>query len=115
MMLTGSCHCGAVRIVLPKAPAYGNACNCSICRRYGVIWGYYHPGEVGLPGEPGATEPYAWGPKELVFDRCRACGCVVSWRSMAAESTTRMGVNLRLFDPADLAGVPLKHGDGASS
>ncbi len=40
-MLTATCHCGALGIQIPEAPAEVTNCNCSICRRLGTLWGYY--------------------------------------------------------------------------
>ena len=40
-MLTGSCHCGTVKIQVPRKPRSLTSCNCSICRRHGGIFGYY--------------------------------------------------------------------------
>jgi len=45
-MIEASCHCGAVRIEVPSAPETVTSCNCSICRRYGVLWAYYQPQSV---------------------------------------------------------------------
>ena len=40
-MLTATCHCGAVRVDVPRKPRRLTSCNCSICRRYGTLWAYY--------------------------------------------------------------------------
>jgi hypothetical protein len=40
-MLTGSCHCGAIKVKVASKPRQLTSCNCSICRRYGTLWGYY--------------------------------------------------------------------------
>ena len=44
--LTGTCHCGAVRIRVRQAPRTVTSCNCSICRRYGALWAYYQASSV---------------------------------------------------------------------
>ena len=50
-MIKAACHCGAVRLEADPAPTRVNDCNCSICRRYGVLWAYYGRGQVRLvPG-----------------------------------------------------------------
>ena len=54
MAVTGSCHCGAVRIEVPRAPAWVASCNCSICRRTGALMAYYRPDEVRVEGETAA-------------------------------------------------------------
>ena len=41
MAITGSCHCGAVKIEVPSAPEWLGRCNCSFCRRIGAMMAYY--------------------------------------------------------------------------
>jgi hypothetical protein len=45
-MIVASCHCGAVLLEITEAPPEITDCNCSICRRYGVLWAYYSPRQV---------------------------------------------------------------------
>ena len=110
-MLTASCHCQRVRIEVDSAPAYLNQCLCSICRRYGVLWGYYRPDQLRLLCEPDATQIYSRGEKTLEFHRCRTCGCVTHWQS-TDRSASRMAINGRLFDPADIADVAVRQSAG---
>ena len=55
-MIEASCHCGAIQFAVETAPAKVNDCNCSICRRYGTLWGYYHPAQVRFATESGPTD-----------------------------------------------------------
>lgn len=107
-MLIASCHCGLVQIEVPAAPPYLNHCHCSVCRRYGTLWGYYRPDEVRVMG---ATAVYAWGERNLEFHRCRICGCVTHWQPVDVRET-RMGINGRLLEPADVAEVPVRQSPG---
>ena len=109
-MPTATCHCRAVRLEVDAPPSYLNECRCSVCRRYGVRGGYYQPGEVAIEAAPGAIEAYSWGQANLDFHRCRLCGCVTHWTARAGGN--RMGVNGNLFEPADLAAVPLRQSAG---
>ena len=60
-MLSGACHCGTVRVTIPRKPRSVTDCNCSICRRYGVLWAYYKLPAVSVEAKRGATESYsAW-------------------------------------------------------
>ena len=59
-MLTASCHCGAVKVQVPRKPRRLTNCNCSICRRYGVLWAYYKDADVQLTASPGATDDYVY-------------------------------------------------------
>jgi hypothetical protein len=111
--LAGACHCGAIRLVLPRRPRTLTACNCSICRRYGTLWAYYKAGAVRIEHEPGATEGYVWGPQNRRFVRCTRCGCVTHWERTRPTSRSRMAVNARLFDPEALGDVRIRLLDGA--
>lgn len=116
MSVEALCHCGAVRLVLPAAPVEVTECNCSICRRLGVLWAYYDPAEVATP-RPGLTDTYGWDDRAIAFHRCPVCGCATHWSPVTAPPT-RMGVNARLLDPGFLAGARVRHldgGDGAVS
>jgi hypothetical protein len=114
-VLEGSCHCGAVRITIPRKPRRITSCTCSICRRYGALWAYYGSGAVRVRAARGATESYAWGDHSIRFVRCAKCGCVTHWRPVARVANARMGVNTRLFDPAAMAGARVRRFDGAAT
>ncbi len=111
-MIQASCHCGAVRLEIAHSPQSLTDCNCSICRRLGVLWAYYPLGAVTVHGEGEETQTYVWGDRQIAFHRCRTCGCVSHWRSFDS-SRDRIGVNARLFDLADTEGVTVRLLDGA--
>ena len=110
--LTGSCHCGAVRITIPTAPDYINDCNCSLCVKHGATWGYFKRSEVGVTGDqigsyvhPRMAHPFV----RLNF--CGGCGCTT--HCVAIDDATDWAcVNTRLFEPEDMAAVEVRHPDG---
>ena len=108
--LNGSCHCGAVRYTFEGMPESATACNCTVCRRYGVLWAYDWVGEkIHVSG---TTTAYARG-QVLAFHFCATCGCVAYWRSLhLEEGRRRIAVNLRLTDPDPIAHLPIDHFDG---
>jgi hypothetical protein len=108
------CHCGAVTVTLAQAPATVVDCNCSLCRRYGVLWAYYERSDILTLPDSGLTQTYAWNGRNVDFHRCAACGCVTHWVPRAASRTT-LGINARLLEPAVLASARLRHRDGAGS
>ena len=107
-MTEGACHCGAVRLALPCAPAEVTDCDCSICHAYGVLWAYYDPAEVSVEG---ATDTYGRGARSIAFHRCRICGCVTHWAPVARDPN-RMGVNARLLSREVLAAARRRRLDG---
>ena len=106
----GSCHCGAVRLVLRETPSDAGECNCSICRRTGGLWHYGPPDKVTVEGE-GVS--YRQGDCSLDLWHCPTCACVTHWTPVDPDYP-RMGVNLRMFDPALWRDLPRRLIDGAS-
>ncbi len=111
MTLHGKCHCGAVSWRYEGKPDGATACNCTLCRRYGVLWIYGHSGEnVFLTG---TTRSYTRG-KTLKFHFCEKCGCVAWYRpqKIEADGRERVAVNVRLSEPDTVADIPIDHFDG---
>lgn len=115
MPLVATCHCGAVLLEVTHAPPELTDCNCSICRRYGVLWAYYEESSVRVNCAPGALATYAWGEKTIVFNHCKRCGCVTHYQSAAPADDSTVGVNARNFDPAVIANVRVRKLDGADT
>jgi hypothetical protein len=106
-MIAGSCHCGNVQIAVASAPEWVAMCNCSLCRRTGVLMAYYPADALTVTGE---TAPYLTGDKWIAIHHCPICACLTHWepvpdiadRGLSAEDlaslTNRRGVNARLLD-----------------
>lgn len=110
-MIEGSCHCGRVRWRFDGMPDGATACNCTVCRRYGVLWAYDYVDEgIHVSGE---TRAYVRG-ESIAFHFCPVCGCVAFWRSLTLDPAgrRRIAVNLRLAEPDAVATVPIDHFDG---
>jgi len=113
-MILGSCHCGRVKWQYEGDPDRATACNCTVCRRYGVLWAYDYDGEgIKTSGE---TRPYVRG-EAIEFHFCPVCGCVAFWRAQQKnrEGRRRSAVNLRLAEPEAVAHIPVKHLDGLNN
>ena len=111
-MIHGSCLCGAVRWQFDGQPEGATACNCTACRRYGVLWAYDYV-DVGI-SVFGPTQAYGRG-QALEFHFCLVCGCVAFWRGLRkdGDGRTRIAVNLRLAEnPETVASIPIDHFDG---
>lgn len=90
------------------------ACNCTVCRRYGVLWAYDYQDE-GIKVF-GPTKAYVRG-KAIEFHFCPTCGCVAYWRALQTdkEGRRRIAVNVRLTEPEAVAQLPIDHFDGLNS
>lgn len=114
-MIEGACHCGAVSFTVPAAPEWLTECNCSLCRRLGALWAYYDPTAVTIEAPGGATLAYVQGDRTLAVHTCKTCGCTAYWAPLGDDCRERMAVNFRLCEPRDLAGITVRHFDGADS
>jgi len=115
-MIEGSCHCGAVRWRFTGVPDGATACNCTACRRYGVLWAYDYQDEgIVVSGETRAYVRADGG--DLSFNFCPTCGNLAYWRGLRVDDQgrRRIAVNLRLAEPAAVAEIPVDHFDGLDS
>ena len=115
-MLKLSCLCGQVRIEIPKRPDFINECNCTLCSKSGARWAYFHPSEVSVVG---TTKGYSREDKEdpaAEIHFCTHCGSTAYFSltpsAVSKFGNVQMGVNMRLADEKDLAGVELRYPDG---
>tara|TARA_R110002167_G_scaffold29239_2_gene97665 strand:+ start:28932 stop:29324 length:393 start_codon:yes stop_codon:yes gene_type:complete len=111
-MLKGSCLCGAVNWTFDGMPESATACNCTVCRRYGVLWIYDFENEgIHVSGK---TRAYVRNEGSLGFHFCPDCGCVAYWRSLQAQQDgrRRIAVNVRLSEPETVAHLLIDHFDG---
>ena len=106
----GSCHCGRIRLTLRDDPAEASECNCSICRRTAGLWHYCAPELLSVEGKGVA---YRQGDEMIDTWHCGTCGCTTHWTAVDPEYR-RIGVNLRMFDPALWRDLPRRFVDGAS-
>lgn len=113
-MIRTTCHCGAVKIAIPRQPDTITQCNCSICRRYGVLWAYFTEREVEIDAGETASAEYIWGDRMIAFVRCGHCGCVTHWRELPEPGAdARMGVNVRMFTPEQIGPARIRLRDAA--
>jgi len=115
-MIELSCPCGQVRVAIEARPEFIHECNCSLCTRADAQWGYFDPSLVRVEG---STEGYSRDDKDEPAAEVRTCtGCggtthfVLTESAMAKFGNSVMGVNMRLADERDLAGIELRYPDG---
>lgn len=117
-MLTGSCHCGSLSWTFDGVPQSATACNCTLCRRYGVLWIYDYENErIKISGPSGVYTRKDQPNPALEIHFCKSCGCVLCWRGLGDDQAERrrMAVNIRLCEPSLVANLPIDHFDGLKS
>lgn len=95
----GSCHCGAVQVILREAPADAGDCNCSLCRRIGGLWHHCALSQVTVTG---AQTGYVQGDSTLTTWHCPICGCTTHWTPLISTTTGRgsiCGCSIRRCGP----------------
>jgi hypothetical protein len=117
-MLTGACHCGDTYWTLECDPGSITACNCTLCRRYGVLWAYDYVDErIRIHGATNAYTRSGKGDPSLEILFCPTCACVLAWRGLRpeADGRRRIAANVRLAPPEAVADLPIDHFDGLKS
>ena len=110
--MKATCHCGAIEVSLAHAPEYINLCDCSLCLKSGGAWGYFETGEVEVMGETHSYRRTDYATPAVEMHFCPRCGSTTHWLPTENLDEDRMGVNMRLFEPAQLAGVEARTLDG---
>ena len=110
-----SCHCGDVKIEVDIEPTFLTQCNCSICRRYVAIWGFFTRSSARLVSNPEKAALYLWGDEIVEFYHCASCGCVTHYEGVDKTPEERFAVNFRLLVPDDYADITVRTFDGADT
>jgi hypothetical protein len=111
-----SCLCGQLRVTISTRPDFINECNCTLCSKAGARWAYLLPAAVSIEG---TTNGYRRADKadpaaEIHF--CPICGSTTHFTltpsAISKFGNVQLGVNMRLADENDLAGIELRYPDG---
>jgi hypothetical protein len=74
-----------------------------------------HPDQVTFVAGAGTTTTYVQGDRTLDMHHCPICGCVTHWESVKKKGAERIAVNARLMNPIEIADVPVRLLNGAST
>ena len=111
----GHCHCGRLSYTVTCLPETVTHCNCSICRRYNAVWGYYRRSEVTLVDKDGAATAYRWNDEVIDFIHCRVCGCMTHYEDVEKTPDSRVAVNFRMCPDPAWEAIKIRYFDGADS
>ncbi len=96
----GSCHCGAVRFAIETTITQVTECNCSICRKKGVLHHRVAPENFELLQGEAQLATYQFGSFVAKHHFCRVCGIQTFTRPRAAPDLYT--VNVRVLDNYDV-------------
>lgn len=115
MSYDGSCHCGAVTFTVEGAvPAEAIACNCSHCRRKGLMLAFIAAGAATITAGADLLESYTFNRHVIVHRFCRNCGCQPLATGKAPDGSAMAAINLRCVPGVDLDALAINRVDGAS-
>ncbi|MBE0626557.1 MAG: GFA family protein [Burkholderiales bacterium] len=98
---TGSCHCGAVRFEIEAVIDRVTECNCSICRKKGILHHRVAADGFHLLSGEADLGTYRFGTMAAKHHFCKTCGIHVFTRPRAAPELYT--VNVRVLDEFDLS------------
>lgn len=75
MSFQGSCHCGAITFsVDAELPTEALSCNCSICRRKGLLLSFFPISAFTLNSGQDQLSTYTFNHHKIRHQFCRVCG-----------------------------------------
>lgn len=116
MSYAGSCHCGALAFEVDGAiPGEAVSCNCSYCRRKGLLLTFVPAGQFHLTAGEDATTEYRFNAHRIEHRFCGTCGTQAFSYGAMPDGTRMVAINLRCVPAADLDALTLQRFDGASA
>ena len=113
--VTGSCHCGNVRFTTTVDLTSTISCNCSICRKSGMILTFVPATAFSLETDPDALTDYQFNKRVIHHLFCRTCGVRALGRGTAQDGSEMVAINVRCLDGVDLDTLTPHSVDGASA
>jgi hypothetical protein len=94
---------------LPSKPEKLNECHCTVCYKYGALWGYFQRNEVVIITGTTQLQDYVREDSDgdIAFNRCKHCGCMMFWWGLGkyAGVEHKMGVNCRMLPEGEIEGI----------
>lgn len=115
MAYNGSCHCGAVAFTVQgEIPASALSCNCSHCRRKGLLLTFVPAASFTLDQGEASLRNYLFNRHQITHRTCTTCGCQPFAEGTDKDGAETRAINLRCVAEADLDSLELQKFDGAS-
>jgi hypothetical protein len=109
---SGSCHCGAVAFETTGKVDEAIECNCSHCRRKGLLLAFVQPTEFKLLKGAKALTEYRFNTRKIQHLFCRTCG-VESFARGEGPKGPMISINVRCLDGFDRSRLKITPYDGA--
>ncbi|VVE26124.1 aldehyde-activating protein [Pandoraea iniqua] len=110
----GGCHCGELRFSVNIDLSKTIACNCSICKKRGLILAFAPRGEFTQTSGVDSNREYLFNKHLIHHQFCQKCGVEAFAFGEMPDGTKMAAVNVRCIDGIDLDTVHPTPVDGAS-
>jgi hypothetical protein len=110
----GSCHCGRITFEADGEIDSATECNCSMCRRKGILMWFIPRGALRLLTPEDNASTYLFNKHKIKHRFCATCGIHPYGEATSPSGQPRASVNLRCIDEVNLHAVPVKQFDGRS-
>ena len=116
MAFQGSCHCGAVKFsVDADLPKEAMSCNCSICRRKGMLMAFFPVAKFTLAQGEDALQTYQFNKHRLSHRFCKTCGILPFGEGVDPKGNRMAAINIRVLDGIELEKIPIQRYNGRAS
>ncbi|MFB9948019.1 GFA family protein [Rhizobium puerariae] len=114
MRISGNCHCG--RIAFEAEGEFNQAveCNCSFCRRKGVLLAFVPRDQFELKTPREDLSTYRFNKQVIAHYFCAHCGVAPFSEAAMPNGTEMAAINLRCVPEIDLTALTVTQYDGAS-
>ena len=107
-------HCGRVRYEVDADLSRVMACNCSICRKRGLLLAFAPPTSFRLHSGSDALTDYQFNRNVIHHLFCSNCGTAPFARGVGPNGAEMVAINVRCLDDVDLDGLNVVPFDGKS-
>jgi hypothetical protein len=111
MIVTGTCHCGAIRFKVETEVSEVTTCDCSLCAMRNAVMVKVPENALTVIEGQAELTLYQWNTRRAKHYFCRRCGIYVFHRKRAAPD--HFGVNVFCLENFDPASVPMRATVGA--
>lgn len=114
MKYQGSCHCGNIRFEVEGEIDGAVSCNCSICRRKGILMWFVPRQSLHLLSPEENVSTYTFNQHAIRHRFCSECGIHPFGEATDPEGKAVASINIRCLEGIDIDTVPVQQFDGRS-
>ena len=114
MHVSGSCHCGNIAFEADGDVSSALECNCSMCRRKGVLLAFVPRTDMHLITPRENLSVYNFNKNVIAHYFCAKCGVAPFSEAVAPNGMEMSAINLRCVPEIDLSALKVNQYDGAA-